>query len=103
MSLYRRAFGVTLLFVAAAAELGAQRLRGTVLLPDSISPAGRVIVIASDTKGADVAKTTSGEAGEFDLSLPRGGRYRGRVVRLGFRPPPRAPPVRHAAPVPGPR
>jgi hypothetical protein len=66
--------------------LAAQRLRGQVLLPDSVSPAARVIVIASDSNGADVAKTSSGEVGEFDLPLPRSGRYRVRVLRLGFRP-----------------
>lgn len=75
-----------LLVVVCAPALAAQRLRGEVLFPDSITPAAHVIVIASDTTGADVAKTTSGESGTFELPLPRSGRYRVRVLRLGFRP-----------------
>lgn len=79
-------FTATLLVALFAPALAAQRLRGEVLFPDSISPAAHVIVIATDATGADVAKAMSGETGAFDLLLPRSGRYRVRVLRLGFRP-----------------
>jgi len=82
----RRALAVTLLLAVSGSALAAQRLRGEILLPDSISPAAHVIVIATDVTGADLAKTTSNDTGAFDLLLPHSGPYRVRVLRLGFRP-----------------
>lgn len=82
----RRTFAVVLLLASSSSALVAQRLRGEVVLPDSVSPAAGVIVIVSDAAGADVAKTTSGENGTFDLPLPHAGPFRVRVLRLGFRP-----------------
>ena len=82
----RLALAAILVLVACPPRLAAQRIRGEVVLPDRISPAARVIVIASGANGADVARTTTGETGKFDLPLPRGGRYRVRALRLGFQP-----------------
>ncbi len=78
-----------MLLLAAAVcppSLSAQRVRGEVMYPDSTSAASQVIVIAADANGVDVAQTTSGQSGAFDLQLPRSGQYRIRALRLGFRP-----------------
>ena len=68
-----------------AAGLGAQTVRGTVLLPDSSRAAG-VIVIANDAKGTTSARALSGENGGYELRLPGAGRYDVRLLRIGFRP-----------------
>ena len=66
-------------------ELAAQTVRGIVTLPDSSRAAG-VIVIATDTAGANTVRALTGEAGTYELRLPAPGRYAIRVVRIGFRP-----------------
>ncbi len=70
---------------AGAGTLGAQTIRGIVTLPDSSRAAG-VIVTASDTSGATIARALTGEAGSYELRLKGPGRYEVRVVRIGFRP-----------------
>jgi hypothetical protein len=74
------------LFVAVGCPLGAQRLRGRVLLPDSATAARGIIVAALDQSGKTVRSALTGERGEFDLALPRAGRYGVRALRIGFRP-----------------
>lgn len=71
--------------LAAASGLGAQIVRGSVLLPDSTSAAG-VIVVASDAKGSVAAQALTAENGAFELRLPGAGRYDVHVLRIGFRP-----------------
>ncbi|MFI5244149.1 MAG: carboxypeptidase-like regulatory domain-containing protein, partial [Gemmatimonadales bacterium] len=71
--------------LAVAGGLGAQTVRGIVMLPDSSRAAG-VIVTASDAKGAVAARALTGEGGGYELRLPGAGRYDVRVLRIGFRP-----------------
>jgi hypothetical protein len=86
MPTVRGMLAACLAVAASPSILRPQRLRGEVVLADSISRAAGVIVTASDMSGTVVARTTRRERGEFDLPLPRGGRYRVRSLRLGFRP-----------------
>lgn len=71
--------------LAIAGGLGAQTVRGIVMLPDSSRAAG-VIVTAIDAKGTVAARALTSEGGAYELRLPGGGRYEVRVLRIGFRP-----------------
>jgi hypothetical protein len=71
--------------LACAGGIGAQTVRGIVMLPDSSRAAG-VIVVASDATGATAARALTGEGGSYELRLPLAGRYDVRVLRIGFRP-----------------
>lgn len=71
--------------LASAGGLGAQTVRGIVMLPDSSRAAG-VIVTASDAKGTVAARALTGESGGYELRLPGAGRYEVRLLRIGFRP-----------------
>ena len=71
--------------LVGAAGLGAQTVRGIVMLPDSSRAAG-VIVIANDAKGTTAARALTGENGGYELRLPGAGRYDVRLLRIGFRP-----------------
>jgi hypothetical protein len=71
---------------ALAHPLAAQRLRGRALLPDSATAARGIIVVASDESGKPMASTLTSERGDFDLALPRAGRYDIRALRIGYRP-----------------
>jgi hypothetical protein len=80
-----RTAGALATLLAVGAGLGAQTVRGIVMLPDS-SHAEGVIVIASDAKGTVAARALTGESGSYELRLPGAGRYEVRVLRIGFRP-----------------
>lgn len=69
-----------------ARPLAAQRLRGQVVLPDSATPAGGVIVVATGDAGATVLRALTTGRGTFDLALPHAGRFDVRVLRIGFAP-----------------
>jgi hypothetical protein len=69
-----------------APTLAAQRLRGQVFLPDSATPARGVIVVATGENGALVRRALTNPRGNFELSLPRSGRFVVSVLRIGFRP-----------------
>ncbi len=71
---------------ALTSPLAAQRLRGQVLLPDSATAARGIIVVASDESGKPLASALTSERGDFDLALPRAGRYDIRALRIGYRP-----------------
>src|SRR5438128_642768 len=77
---------VGLLVFATGAPLAAQTIRGTVVLRDSVSPAGGVIVTATGEKGVAGGRTLSAGNGTFTLRLPAPGRYELRVLRIGYRP-----------------
>lgn len=70
---------------AAASTAGAQRIRGRVLLPDSITSAVGVVVIAVDERGATIARARTSSAG-FILSLPAAGRFVLQALRIGYAP-----------------
>ncbi|HLA89636.1 MAG TPA: carboxypeptidase-like regulatory domain-containing protein [Gemmatimonadaceae bacterium] len=69
-----------------ASPVGAQRVRGELYLPDGQSRAVGVLVEASDPGGRIVARTLTGERGEFALTLPGVGQYSLRALRIGHRP-----------------
>jgi hypothetical protein len=86
---FRTAFAGLAAFVllcSAPCRLAAQRVRGDVLLPDSITRGAGVIVVATDGRGATITRGLTNERGEFDLTLPRSGRYDLHLLRIGFRP-----------------
>lgn len=71
---------------ALAPPLAAQRLRGQVVLPDSATAAGGVIIVASDSSGRPLARALTSERGDFEMALPRAGRFDIRALRIGFLP-----------------
>jgi hypothetical protein len=74
------------LVVFGARRACSQTLDGKVVLADSTTPLGRVIVVASDERGNDVARTLTRRTGDFTFSFQSPGRYRVRVLRIGYRP-----------------
>jgi hypothetical protein len=80
-----RIAGALATLLAVGAGLGAQTVRGIVMLPDSSRAVG-VIVMATDAKGAVAARALTGESGSYELRLPGAGQYEVRVLRIGFRP-----------------
>jgi hypothetical protein len=86
--MFRSQFAALLIVALVAHAAQAQTIgavRGTVLLPDSSRATG-VIIVATGTSDAVVARAPSNENGEFDLPLARPGHYQLRVLRIGFRP-----------------
>src|SRR5215467_4622375 len=77
---------VAMLAFAPAETAGAQTLAGVVLLPDSVTPASRVIVVASDASGRTAGRALTGDRGQFTVRLPDPGSYRVTLLRIGFRP-----------------
>ena len=80
--------GVTVgLFCLCATHVAqAQRVRGTVTLPDSVTPATGIIVVATDSLQRVAGRTLSGERGDYTLALPAGGVVVLRALRVGYRP-----------------
>ena len=66
--------------------LWAQVVRGTLLQPDSVTPAAGVIVTVSRTANDSVlARTITGDRGGFSLTVVEGA-VRLRALRIGYRP-----------------
>jgi hypothetical protein len=78
--------------LARVQAAAAQSITGIVVLPDSVTPASRVIVVASDASGATAGRALTGDRGQFTLRLPGVGSYQITLLRIGFRPT-RFPPV----------
>jgi hypothetical protein len=71
--------------VACAAGFAhAQAIHGRVLLPDS-TPAAGSIVTATTSAGGET-RTIASRTGAYRLTLPRGGRFELRALRIGFIP-----------------
>ena len=70
----------------AVHTLGAQRVRGNVVLPDGANPAVGMIVVAADERDTPLRSALTDERGAFDLLMPRAGRVEVRVLRIGFHP-----------------
>ena len=68
------------------ATIQAQLVRGDVVLHDRATRAAGVIVVITDRSGATVARTLTGDGGEFELRLPAPGTFTLRALRIGFRP-----------------
>lgn len=71
--------------VAVAPPIAAQRIAGTVVLPDSVTRAARVLVEVRIGARAPVRLLTN-DAGTFGVPAPPGDTVRLRVLRPGFRP-----------------
>ena len=79
--------GALLALVALAHGARAQVIRGSVVLPDSVTPLAGAIVVATDRAGGVTAtQGLANSRGEFVLRLPRRGQYGLRVLRIGYRP-----------------
>lgn len=81
----RRLLLVTAIGVPGGAAV-AQQVRGDVVLPDRSTRAAGVIIVVTDRAGATVARTLTGDGGEFELRLPRPGTFSLRALRIGFKP-----------------
>ena len=66
--------------------LAAQTVRGTVLLPDALSPAQGILIAATDAQGIARGRALTDDHGEFRLDLSAGGRVTLRALRVGFHP-----------------
>jgi len=66
--------------------LGAQQLRGRVVLPDSVSPASGILLTATDLRGAVVGRALTDARGEFRLRVPQPMSVIVRALRVGYRP-----------------
>ncbi len=85
MNAFARAAAIASLVSAATSALGAQVVTGTVVLRDS-TPAAGLIVQASDSRDSAVARSLTNARGQFQLRVPRPGRYSLKVLRIGYRP-----------------
>lgn len=74
--------------MGGATALSAQIVRGTIVLPDSVTPLAGAIVVAGDPRqsGSRIGQALANRRGEFVLRLPRPGRYALSVLRIGYRP-----------------
>lgn len=74
------------LVLLAAAPLQAQTLRGRIVEEGSASPVAGAFVVLEDSAGARVAQSPSTSSGRFLLEAHRAGRFRLRVLRIGYAP-----------------
>jgi len=72
--------------LVASGTLHAQTITGSVVLPDSVTPAAGVIVVARNARDSVAARGLTGSTGHFTLHLPANGRYALSVLRIGYRP-----------------
>ena len=83
----RRVLGAAVaILLVSARSLVAQSVSGVVLLPDSVSPAAGVIVVATDDRGTTAGRALTGDRGQFTLRVPAPGQYSIALLRIGFRP-----------------
>ena len=74
---------IAVLLAGAPGALGAQQIRGTVLLADSATPASAVLVHVLDSTGAVFVRTLTTSVGTFAVPVGTPGRYSVRVLRIG--------------------
>lgn len=77
---------LAVLLACAPGALGAQQIRGTVLLADSATPAPSVLIHVLDSAGALFVRTLTTSVGSFAVPVGTPGRYSVRVLRIGFLP-----------------
>lgn len=70
----------------SAGRAGAQRVRGVVLQPDSLTPARGVLVELVDVAGNPVTRALTDPRGAFTLRAATSGTFHVRALRIGFRP-----------------
>lgn len=81
--------GLALFLVGAGSSVLAQSVvRGRVTMADGATRASGVIVVANPIDGvpAAVARALTSQRGEYQVALPRAGRYQIQALRIGFRP-----------------
>jgi hypothetical protein len=71
---------------AGGRSLAAQALSGMVVLPDGTTPAPSIIIVASDERGTETARTLSNARGEYTLRFAAATRVSLNALRIGFRP-----------------
>jgi hypothetical protein len=71
---------------ALATAASAQTIRGRVFLPDSVTSAPGIVVIATGPGGVTAARALSTSTGDYLLQLKAPGTYDVRALRIGFRP-----------------
>jgi hypothetical protein len=76
---------IVVLALALPPGLRAQVLRGR-LIPAQGDPAGGAVVILLDSAGVERGRTVSGPSGNYGFVAPAAGRYRIRVLRVGYGP-----------------
>ena len=72
-----------LLLTGGAGPIAAQGLRGRVLSADSSAAAGAIVVLV-DSNDAVVTRVLTSAIGSYVVRAPREGKYRIRVLRIGF-------------------
>jgi hypothetical protein len=75
-----------LLLLSLARAATAQRIQGSVVLPDSVTPAPGVIILAFGPAGNALGQTLSREDGSFTMLLAAPGKVDLRALRIGQRP-----------------
>src|SRR4051812_13099830 len=81
-----RLFVVLVAMIAAARPMAAQIVSGIVLLPDGVTPASSVIIVANDDHGTETSRTLSNVRGEYTLRFAGPARVSLKALRIGFRP-----------------
>lgn len=81
-----RVLSLLLVVVLAPTLSQAQSLRGTVVLPDSVTAAPGVIVQASDATGKILQRTLTDARGRFALTFAASAPIELRLLRIGFAP-----------------
>lgn len=77
---------VACLSLALPTSVAAQRLIGTVVLPDGQSPVAGVIVVARDSAGREMSQAVTGAEGRFTLFVDSATTFSLRLFREGFAP-----------------
>ena len=81
-----RAAWLALALAVTGGGAAAQGVRGVVLQPDSLTPAGGVLVELVDVTGVPATRALTDQRGLFSLRAPTSGSYHVRALRIGFRP-----------------
>jgi len=84
-----RSIRTALMLGLCASAVSAQSVvRGRVTMADGATRASGVIVVANPIDGvpAAVARALTSQRGEYQVALPRAGRYQIQALRIGFRP-----------------
>lgn len=79
-------FALACFAVSGTVRAEGQVVRGRAVLSDSVTPAAGILLTATDSSGATVARTASGASGLYLLRLPALGRYEIRALRIGYSP-----------------
>lgn len=83
----RRAFGsAAVCFLTTLAPVAAQSIRGRVVLPDSTTPLGGVILVIRSAQGSTAGRAITDARGAFASPSLAPGRYSIQLLRIGYSP-----------------